>query len=159
VEQLLLSTAADRAIAGIPLEALKDKQAFLDTQYLDSYRSAYVIGALREALDTAGVILTEKRDDADIIIELRAPTLSIDESETMIGVPSVSFVAGGPALPEGPLYKKTKQDSIAKLSMYSYDRRHKSPAVNLGSSVGTAYYYRWRILFLISFRTTNLEDK
>jgi hypothetical protein len=159
VEQLLLSTAADRAIAGIPLVVLRDKQAFLDTQYLDSYRSAYVVGALREALNTAGVLLTEKRDDADIIIEPRAPVLSIDEFETMIGVPSVSFVAGSPALPEGPLYKKTKQDAMAKLSIHSYDRKHKSPAVNLGSSVGTAYYYRWRILLMISFRTTDLEDK
>ena len=34
VEQLLLSTAADRAVAGLDFDAYDGKQVFLDTQYL-----------------------------------------------------------------------------------------------------------------------------
>jgi hypothetical protein len=159
VEQLLLSTAADRALSGINLDTLQGKQVFLSTPYLDCYRFHYVVGTLREALCTAGAILTDNRDDAEIVLEVRSAVLSIDETEAFIGIPSLSLgLPGGPALPEGALYKKTRQDAIGRFSIYSYDRKKSSPVLS-SNSAGGAYYCRWRVLFFISFRTTDLEGK
>jgi hypothetical protein len=45
-EQLLLSTAADRALQSANLTAFANQKVFLDTTYFDSYDSKYVIGTM-----------------------------------------------------------------------------------------------------------------
>src|SRR5581483_5601598 len=56
-EQLLLSTAADRAIAKADLRRFADQKVFLDNTNFDSYDPKYVIGSIRDALSRAGALL------------------------------------------------------------------------------------------------------
>jgi hypothetical protein len=60
--------------------------------------------------------------------------------------------------PEAALYKRTSQIATGKLAAYGYDHEH-ARLPYLGSSVGRAYYNRSRLFFLISFRTTDLEEQ
>jgi len=162
VEQLLLSTAADRAVAGIELEACRGKTVFVDGQYLDTYRTNYLIAILRAELAAAGARLAAKAEDADLVLEPRSAALSIDGSESLLGLPQISVGApltGGVSLPEAPLYKKITQRAIGKLALIGRFRGEEQPSLYLGPSVGRAYYNRWWLLFLISFRTTDIEEK
>lgn len=162
VEQLLLSTAADRAVDRMSFDLLDDRKVYLDVQYLDSYRREYLTGALRDALGSAGAHLTEDRLDADIIAEPRASALSIDETDALLGIPSMAIpvpLSGGLSIPELALYKKHKQNAIGKLSVHCYDRTREQTVASIGPTVGRAYYNRWSLLFLITFRTTDLPEK
>lgn len=162
IEQLLLGTAADRALAQIDFSAFRDRVVFVDARYLDAYRAHYVTASLRDKLGAAGAWLTDERNDAEFILEPRASALSIDESETMVGLPSISVpvpMSGGLAIPEAALYKSFKQNSIGKLAVTGYSARRDAPAISLGPAVGRAYYNRWWMLFAVSFRTTDLPEK
>lgn len=162
IEQLLLGAAADRALLQIDFQTLRERIVFVDTQYLDSYRREYITAALRHSLTLAGALLVQERDEAELILEPRVSALAIDESETMIGLPAMSIpvpMSGGLAVPEAALYKSVRQESIGKLAVTGYSVKHDEPPIRLGPGVGRAYYNRWRVLFVISFRTTDIPEK
>src|ERR1035441_4077829 len=53
-EQLLLSTAAERAIVSTNLSLFDGKKVFFDASYFESYDGKYAIGTIRDALSRAG---------------------------------------------------------------------------------------------------------
>ena len=53
-EQLLLSTAADRAINTVSFINFDHKKVFVDGTYYESYDSKYVLGSIRDALSRFG---------------------------------------------------------------------------------------------------------
>src|SRR5688500_15681410 len=72
VEQLLLSTAADRSLQQMPWEMFKQKKVFVDTNYFEGYDRAYVLGTVRDLLSIHGALLATNANDAEIIIEPRS---------------------------------------------------------------------------------------
>ncbi len=159
VEQMLISTAASRAMTGLDLNVFRGKIIFVDTQYLGSYHKEYVVGILREALMAAGVQLVEDREKARIVLEPRSAALSLDEKTSLIGIPSMQVpLTGGLVMPELALYKKTKQMALGSLAVHGYDPNHELPPVTLGPAIGRAYYSRWWFLFSLSFRTTDIAE-
>src|SRR5580704_17010552 len=84
-EQLLLSTAADRAIDSTSLALFAQKKVFVDGTYFDSYDSKYVIGAIRDAFSRAGALLVNEATNSEIMVEARSGGLSIDASSSLIG--------------------------------------------------------------------------
>jgi hypothetical protein len=102
-EQLLLSTAADRAINSFSPDEVAHKKVFVDGTYFESYDSKYVIGAIRDALSRAGALLASAASNSDIIVEARSGGLSIDTSSTLIGMPQAGLpipLAGTLNIPE-----------------------------------------------------------
>jgi hypothetical protein len=74
-EQLLLSTAADRAVEYVTLAQFANKKVFLDTAYFDSYDSKYAIGAIRDALSRAGALLMA--DSNPLFVNSSQPQLGL----------------------------------------------------------------------------------
>src|SRR5438270_13541526 len=58
-EQLLLSTAADRAMTNGDFSIFNGKKVFVDSTYFDSYDARYVMGTIRDALSSAGARLVD----------------------------------------------------------------------------------------------------
>ena len=87
-EQLLLSTATDRALHSVNLGIFSGQKVFLDTTYFDSYDDKYVIGTIRDALSRAGALLVTNANGSDVIIEARSGGLSTDGSTSLVGIPS-----------------------------------------------------------------------
>jgi len=67
-EQLLLSTAADRALQATDFTIFAGRKVFLDPAYFDSYDAKYALGTVRDALNRAGALLEDNATNSDIII-------------------------------------------------------------------------------------------
>jgi hypothetical protein len=162
IEQLLLSTSVDRSMAKSDLESLAGKKVFVDVANLEAVDKGYVVESVRNRVATSGGLLVGEAKDADVVLEARSGALGIDENEFMIGIPSIPIpipAVGTFATPEIAFFKKVDQHAISKQVLFGRDGKEGAHVLTTGPLVGTAYYNRWQILFLISFRTTDLNER
>lgn len=162
IEELLLSTAAQRAIRKADFKVLNGKKVFLDLTNLEAVDKGFVIGAIRDRLNVHGGMMVAERKDADAVIEARAAALAIDDDTSFIGVPAIPIpipAVGTLSTPEIALFKKVDQDSIAKLALFAYDAKTGAHLMSTENKVGKAYYHRWRVLIVIRFQTTDLKER
>jgi hypothetical protein len=160
-EQLLLSTAADRALHSANLTAFANQKVFLDTTYFDSYDSKYVIGTIRDALNRAGALLQDNLTNSDIIVEARSGALSIDSSDTLFGIPNMGVpvpLAGALQIPEVAFYKSDHQRSTAKIALLAFAKQSGAHIYSSGSLDGKSYDKHYKILF-VSWIRTDVPEK
>jgi hypothetical protein len=125
-EQLLISTAADRAAASIALDLGPERKCFLDATNFEGLDGKYAIAAIRSSLLKKGTRFVGDKKDADTIVEIRSGALSIDKHDTLVGIPSVDIpipLAGNFGTPEIALYKSEEQEGIAKFAATAYDAK------------------------------------
>lgn len=161
-EQLLLSTAADRALATAQLAEFKGKKVFLDTNYFDSYDSKYALGEIRDAISRAGALLVADAKSSDVIIEARSGALSIDGSKSLVGIPQTAApvpLSGSLALPEIALYKSEKQFSTAKIALLAYANDSRAHIYSSGPLVGKSYFKTFKLLGVISWESTDIPEE
>ena len=124
-EQLLISTAADRAAANLVTQIPKGAKTFVDAAYFEGTDSKYAIGAVRGSLLQQGVVLADDKKSADVVVEIRAGALSTDQKETLVGIPSftvpVPFASTGLTTPEIAFYKSEEQKGVAKFAANTYN--------------------------------------
>jgi hypothetical protein len=159
-EQLLLSTAADRAVEDVALSQFANKKIFLDTAYFDSYDAKYAIGAIRDALSRAGALLMPDSKASEITIEARSGALSTDDRTYLLGLPPLGIpipLAGTVTTPEVALYKSSKQYSTAKFVLLAYATQSREHMFSSGSMVGKAYnnYYN---IFIVPLHRTDVPE-
>ena len=126
-EQLIISTAVDRAIDNIDFRPLSAKYVYLDPQYLDCVDKNYVVSTLRQHMLAEGCILTADAASADYVVEARSGAVGTDHHDVLVGIPAISVpgasMAGIPsAIPEIPFAKTTAQKGIAKIACFAYNR-------------------------------------
>ncbi|MFP4381581.1 MAG: DUF6655 family protein [Candidatus Sumerlaeia bacterium] len=159
IEQLLISTAADRAVNLDRLQ-LDGKKVFIDTQYVESYDEKYVISNFRNAVAKRAT-LVEKAEDAEVILEPRVGALAINQSEFLIGFPSITLpvpVNGEAAplkTPELPFFKILKNRGRAKFTFFSLEKESRQLLGSSGPHYGKAYWNDY-ILFFIPFSQNNV---
>lgn len=161
-EQLLLSTAADRALGCTNLAQFDGKKVFVDGNYLDSYDSKYVLGAIRDVLNRSGALLVGNQTNSDFVVEPRSGALSIDSADTLIGVPSSGVpvpLAGTVSIPELALYKSQRQYSLAKLALLAYETHSGKHYYSSGPLIGHAYNHHYRFIGFVTFNTTDIPAK
>jgi hypothetical protein len=161
-EQLLLSTAADRAMTSTNFSLFNGKKVFLDASNLDSYDSKYAIGSIRDALSRSGALLVRNETNSDIVIEARSGALSIDAATTLIGVPGAGVpvpLAGAVSIPELALFKSQKQFSLAKLALLAYETHGGKHIYSSGPMIGKAYNHYYRFLGFITCTSTDIPAK
>ena len=161
-EQLLLSTAADRALKTADLEIFKERKVFVDQTYFDSYDSKYALGTVRDALSRAGALLVATAAASDIIVEARSGALSTDGGITLFGLPAMGApipLAGSVQIPEIAFYKSEKDHSTAKIALLAYATRSGEHVYSSGSLVGHAYENYYHCLGLIFLDYTDLPEK
>jgi len=124
-EELLISTAADRAAAKLALQIPKNAKVFVDASNFDGTDSKYAIGAIRGSLLQHGLVLADDKKTADVIIEIRAGALSIDQKQMLIGIPSftvpVPFASTGLTTPTIAFYETDTQKGVAKFAANAYN--------------------------------------
>lgn len=160
-EQLLLSTATDRALQSPDFMIFANRKVFLDATYFDSYDSKYVLGTVRDALSRAGALLQGSAASSDIIIETRSGALSIDSSDTLFGIPNMAVpvpFAGVLTIPELAFYKSDTQDSTAKIALLAFAKESGAHVYSSGPLDGKSYDQHYRLLF-ISWIRTDIPEK
>ena len=160
-EQLLLSTAADRAISHISLDVLRGKRVYIDGSFVEGYDVKYLLGSLREAVSRAGGLLQTDSSRSEVVIEPRVGAMSIDPSDSLIGIPKTGLplpLAGAIETPEVALYKTSRHNSITKVALFAYSSDSKAYLFGSGPVVGKAYIRYYKLLGLIQWVATDVPD-
>jgi hypothetical protein len=151
-EQLLMSDAVDSTISKIDFRPLGMQKVFLDTTYtaaagkavpgvpqpMNLVTSDYVISAIRQQMVAAGCLLAEKREDADVICEVRCGALGTDGHSVVYGIPASNALGGVgslipgapaaiPAIPELAFAKRELKSAATKVAVFAYDRVTREP--------------------------------
>lgn len=128
-EQVLLSTAVDRAINDMDFSLLEGRDVYFDPQYLKGVSDeGYIVSSIRQKLLAAGVYLKGNRDEATYVVEARAGAVGTNRQDVLLGVPQVNLPSSGLApgvpsvIPEIPLAKSTHQKGVAKLAVFAYNQ-------------------------------------
>jgi hypothetical protein len=162
VEQLLLSTATDRAFDEVDMTTVRDRRVFIDPAYFESYDKHYVLGTIRDVLSNNGALLVRSIDDAEVIVEPRSGALSIDSSQSLIGLPSTPIpipFTGTVQTPEIAIFKTEHQFSVAKLALLAYERESGRHLHSTGPLVGESFHKYYTILGYIRITTTGIPEK
>ncbi|MDQ3441826.1 MAG: hypothetical protein M3478_15900 [Planctomycetota bacterium] len=156
-EQFLLSGAASRAIDQLSSESLRDRRVFLDTTYLGSSQTAneyaFLVGELRAKFLLSGIRLVPKREEAQVLVELRSGGLGIDRLEFLLGIPALylpqasSGTSSVPvATPELAIVKSTKQRGFASVAYVAYWADTGEVVAHSGPFIGRTIREDWWIL-------------
>ena len=158
-EMVMLSHAADQAIAQLDLDPVQGKKVFLDASYFESVDGKYVIGALREAIAIHGGILVDQLDASQWVMELRNRGLGMDTRSALFGLPAMEIpvpFAGRVASPELALYKANLADSIASFAVVVYDRQEGLMLATAAEGEGMSKFNQYQLLGFIKWRSTDV---
>jgi Family of unknown function (DUF6655) len=160
-EELLMSTATSNALSGLSFSWLDGRKTFLEDKYfegydkgnIEGYDRANAVGAIRELLCANGALLVDKEQQADVVVEIRAPVLSMDNSSLIVGLPAmglpVPMAAGLPVqTPELALFKYQWADSLAKFALFAYERPSGRYIRSVNPMSGNAYLHQYKLLFV-----------
>jgi hypothetical protein len=138
-EQLLISTAVDRAIDNMNFKPLAGKDIFFDATYLEGIvDKSYVISSLRQHMLAQGCVIVPSRELATYVVEARAGAVGTNHHDVMLGVPALSLpgaslMPGVPsAIPEIAFAKTTDQKGVAKIAAFAYNQRTGQPVWQSG---------------------------
>ncbi len=126
-EQLLLTNAWDKALMKVDFRPLTGAPVFLDTANVTAIDQGWVVSSLREAMLTQGVLIREKREQAQFIVEARVGAYGTDDDSLLVGIsqttipPTFTGVPTG-TIPKLPLVERGRQQAVAKLALFAYDR-------------------------------------
>jgi hypothetical protein len=124
-----------RALTGVPV--------YLDTTYVSAVDQGWVVSSIRQAMLAQGVLLRAKPEQAQWIVEARVGAYGTDSDNFMVGIPQTTIpptVTGVPTgtIPEMPLVKRSRQQGVAKLALFAYDRGSGQLVWHSGNSTATA---------------------
>jgi hypothetical protein len=148
-EQILLSTAVDRAVRELNVSLPPGTRVFLDANRFEAYDRGYAISAIRDRFLASGAHMAESREKADVIAELRAGALSTNESESIVGIPSYSVpipLAGDLELPELALLKQTTSRGLAKFGFTAHWTENGALAARTDPVIGVSGFDDWKLL-------------
>ena len=153
-EQLLISTAADRAAEKLNLKIPTGTKLFVDPQFVEGTDSKYAVAAVRDRLLRNGAQLVEKREQAEAVVEVRAGALSMDERQMLVGIPSwdvpVPLAGGAFKVPEVALYAEKERVGVAKLAATSYAAADGKLIDSTGPQFGYAHEFEKTVLLFVT---------
>ena len=165
-EQLLFSTAIDRALLELDLEAigrLKGFKVYLSTVYLQTLDQEYLVGSLRDLLLSSGVLVVDDIAQAEMIVEVRSGANSLDSATVTACIAEDQAlpnpVTGAPvALPELAFFKKQNNVSLTKVALVAYHADSREHIFSSGTLLGGAYDRHYQFLGLIRLRFTDVPE-
>lgn len=158
-EQMVLSTAAERAADKMPLDFTHGAKVFVDPADFEGYDSKYALGTFKDRLLRRGALLVGDKKDADYVIAPRAGALSENDHKFLIGIPSTTIpvpLVGPLTTPELALYKRDLEQGVVKLAATAYDAKTGALKQSLDPEYGYSHRKHWVLLFVISWRRDDL---
>jgi hypothetical protein len=154
-QEFLESEATRIAINQIATDQLRDRTVFVDPTFLSivqentpplSFKQTpqpylFLLAELRAKLLLSGARLTDKKEDAEIIVEARTGGISVNHQELLVGLASITIPTEGVAsipitTPELAILKSTKQYGYASVAFVAYWRDTGEIAASSGPFVG-----------------------
>ena len=163
VEQYLIATTVERAVANAGLWKFAGKKVFLDYGYLaPQVDKAYVQGMLEMELSKAGCVIVAKQELAEIMIQPLCGVLATDHDSWIIGTPSlpipVPYTDLTFAVPEIPLLKRVKRMAYGHFAFNVFNAGDRAPIATVSNINSSAQYNNWVVL-LVPFTSHNMDMK
>jgi hypothetical protein len=163
-EQLLVSTAVDRAIAQVNLKIPAGSKVFVNAEQLQgSDDGKYAAGEMKDRLLRGGAHLVDDKGKADAIVEIRAGALSIDDKQTLIGIDSfdapVPFAGQALKMPQIALYSDKERQGVAKIAAFGYSTSDGKLIDLTSPQYGYAHQYERTVLFFFTWHSTDLPQE
>ena len=147
IEQLLISSAADRALDKVDLAPIANAKVFLETKYLDCVDKNYIIVAMHQRLMQQNCTLVEKAEEANVIVEVGSGGVGTDRHELFVGIPEIPLAPPSPiAIPKLALFTRTKAMGTAKLTVVAYDATTKHAVINSGFAIARSDHKNWNVM-------------
>ena len=163
-EELLVSTAVDRAIAQVNLKIPPGTKVFVNADQLQgSDDGKYAAGEMKDRLLRNGAHLVDDKGKADAIVEIRAGALSIDDKQTLVGIDSfdapVPFAGQAAKIPQIALYNDKVRQGVAKIAAFGYSTSDGKLIDITGPQFGYSHQYERTILFFFTWRSSDLPEE
>lgn len=130
-EQLLVARAADDAVDGLTLPVPRTARVFVDDAYFRAETAPYAVSAIRESLSRGGHILARSREEADVVFEIRAGALGMEQMRRVFGIPEMRVPINDSfnvvSLPELSVYSRRDRVGVAEFSGFLYDAKTGAP--------------------------------
>lgn len=121
-EQVLISSAIDRAMSNIRFGDFANHSVFIDDKYLDgTVDKGYLVASIRHRVMSAGGSIAAAADKADVVLEVRSGGVGTDSEESFIGMPALGIPGLPIELPEVKIANRTSQIGTAKIGLIAYD--------------------------------------
>jgi hypothetical protein len=156
-EELLISSAADRAAEKLAEQVPANVKVLLGTTSVASIDERYATAAIRDRFLRRGVILVDDKHAADMVIEVRTGALSTDERSIYLGTPPIQLpavpgvAATGIPLPSLSVFKRNATKATAKFEAIGYDAKTGELMVATEPQYGHSHKVDWTLLFLLSW--------
>lgn len=146
------------AVRPFSFEVLRGRKIYVDDSFFAGAQKEFVLGELRAKLLLSGVQISPKREDCEIVLEVRSGGVGIDRYESLIGIPAIGASAGGAATatgaspvpsivtPEIALSKEIRQIGYASVAYVAYWADTGEVVDSYGPSEGKAYRDDWWLL-------------
>lgn len=161
-EELLVSSAAERAakalVPGLPTRG----SVFIDTTNFEALDGKYAISAVQDALLRHGCSLAPKRDGADIVVLLSSGTLAINESESLVGIPALTLpipLTGAVTTPKVAFFDAERKQGVAKFLATAIDARTGKLILSSGPRIGLSRDTHYTLFLLASWRRQDILPK
>lgn len=160
VEQLLISQAADHALDKVDLRPIAGAKVFVDTQYLDCVDKNYVIVSLHQRLMAIDCTLSDKREEADVVVEIASGAVGTDRTDLFVGIPEIPLPPPSPiALPKLSLFNRDKAMGTAKFRVVAFDAKTHRAVINSGVALARSDYKHWSVIGSTSVASGTVPDE
>ena len=175
VEQALLTYSTRKAFSKIDFSELVNQRVFIESVQLPSYTPSFVTGeeenwhqispnylklVFEKNLLEQGLFVLDKKEDADISLKLVFDIASIDDSDFVLGLPSVPVpvAAAGTSVqtPELSLFSSATQTGKVRFSIYGKENQTGRLVFLKKSEPTEKFYSRWSMLLIFGWRVTDL---
>ena len=146
VEQLLISTAVDRALDKVDYKPIAGAKVYVEEKYLDCVDKNYVFVALHQRLLRNNCTLVGKADDADVVMEVTSGGVGTDRTDLFVGITEIPLPPPSPiAIPKMSIFNRTRAIGTAKIGLVAYDAKTKHPVINT-DPLARSDFKAWTIL-------------
>lgn len=147
LEQLLISSAVDRALDRVDLSPVRGAKVFVEPKYLECVDKNYVLVSLNQRLLNIGSTLVDKAEDADVVLQVGSGGVGTDRQELFAGVPEIPLPPPSPiSVPKMAFYSRTRANGTAKLIVLAYDVKTKQPVINPGVVLARSDFKNWKVM-------------
>lgn len=160
VEQALLSQAAETSISEITLADVDGKRFHVKEDFFEATDGKYMLAVLNKRLARLGGMPADSEEEAELLIYPAVAHAAVDDTGILLGIPEIPLLIpgmGSVTIPELALFKYSSQKGHNRMFLNVEHADDSNPPSSTETVSAGRFYNRWTILFLISFRTTNLN--
>ncbi len=152
IEQLVLTTAADRTIGKMSFRFLKGEKVRLDySNMTPQVDKNYIQGILENRVSATGAIIALKPDEAKYVLRPVCATLATEDDKIMFGTPQLPIPipqAGiSVIIPELPIFKRIRRFGYCKLGVEVLEAKTNKLVKVEGPFISGAINTNWVVLF------------